>query len=58
MPKHMLLPLLLAGTDLLAQSPSRCPAVQPIPAFGRERFGQSLFFPESRAFLARTPRKP
>lgn len=29
-----------------------------IQAFGRERFGQSLFFPESRAWAARTPRQP
>jgi tungstate transport system substrate-binding protein len=29
-----------------------------IQAFGSERFGQSLFFPESTAFQARTPRKP
>jgi len=29
-----------------------------IASFGRERFGQSLFFPESRAWVARTPRQP
>jgi tungstate transport system substrate-binding protein len=29
-----------------------------IQAFGRERFGQALFFPESRAWMAHTPRQP